>query len=201
MASRIKLFNRYVFPITTSDGCRKYSVIADKHTKGLSSNDITASKIATVIPIYNGDRWGLMISGERPILATEFRYLAIFPERWGTNLFFVQDANSKKWGALRIESRCRDSLQPATIKISVLMPAIADDIYEDQMLTDCEPTVFWMIRCGNKVGILTPHGYTDINYDTYEDNPEDFSVKLIRKDGSSRLVQYSSSNRNVDNRL
>jgi hypothetical protein len=199
MVRRIKVSGRYVAPITSLDGRKNYYQVATKIEQGLTGECLAVPKVAAILPICNGDRWALFVPGERPILATGFDYSSIIPERWGANLFFVQDANSKKWGVLSIDNNRRNvSPDTAFIKTSILMPPIADDIYEDQMLSDCSSTTFWMTRCGDKVGILTPHGYTDIIYNTYEDNPADYSFRLIRRDGDSKLIQYSSPNKIID---
>ncbi len=49
------------------------------------------------------------------------------------------------------------------------MPPIADEIYEDEYCEEDSSQVFFMTRIGEKVGILTNFGYSDIIYDTYEE--------------------------------
>lgn len=53
------------------------------------------------IPVSNGDGWALVSLGTAPVLVTEFRYNAIILERWEQRIFFVQDKETMKWGALR----------------------------------------------------------------------------------------------------
>ncbi len=47
------------------------------------------------------------------------------------------------------------------------MPPVADDIYEGELITEEEPTLFFMTQRDDKVGILTDSGYSDIVYDSY----------------------------------
>ena len=137
------------------------------------------------IPVSNGDGWALVSLRTSPVLMTEFLYNAIIPERWDRCIFFVQDKETMKWGALRAiweytnaQTRYKHSL----VTIEPLMPCIADDIYEDELMTDCEPTTFFMTRIGGKIGILTDWGYSKIIYDQYETNDTDRSFRLISND-------------------
>ena len=69
--------------------------------------------------------------------------------------------------------------------VETIMPWIADEIYEDEFMVDNPeemPSLFFMLRTDNKVGVLTDHGFLDIIYDTYETNNRDCSFRLIRKD-------------------
>ncbi len=137
------------------------------------------------IPVSNGDAWALISLTTAPVLVTEFRYNAIIPERWERRIFFVQDKETMKWGALRTiwqstNTKPRDNHTLVTIES--LMPCIADDIYEDQLITDDAPTLFFMTRLGDKIGIMTDHGYSRISYDRYETDDTDCSFRLIRND-------------------
>lgn len=141
------------------------------------------------MPVSNGEAWGLATLSAHPVMITDFQYNAILPERWEQRMFFVQDKETMKWGALATKylppnwsHRCQNSL-PTLV---TCMPPIADEIYEDELLTDEDSTIFFMTRKGNKVGILTPFGYSDIVYDSYVDDPEDYSFRLIR-DGNTVL--------------
>ena len=119
---------------------------------------------------------------------TEFQYNAIVPERRERRLFFVQDKETLKWGVLRSiiqfsNNKPHDRNCLATIES--IMPCIADDIYEDDFIVDDPeemPSLFFMIQVGNKVGVLTDYGYSNISYDTYETNSHDCSFRLIRND-------------------
>ena len=137
------------------------------------------------IPVSNGDGWALVSLRTSPVLMTEFLYNAIIPERWDRCIFFVQDKETMKWGALRAiweytnaQTRYKHSL----VTIEPLMPCIADDIYEDELMTDCEPTTFFMTRIGGKIGILTDWGYSKIIYDRYETDDTYRSFRLIQND-------------------
>lgn len=66
--------------------------------------------------------------------------------------------------------------------LEILMPAIADEICEDELMTEDEPTTFFMTLRGNKIGILTDFGYSDIIYDSYEADNTNCSFRLIRHD-------------------
>ena len=137
------------------------------------------------IPVSNGDGWALVSLGTAPILVTEFRYNAIIPERWDRCIFFVQDKKTMKWGALPAIREATNALtryKHSLVTIEPLMPCIVDDIYEDELMTDCEPTTFFMTRIGGKIGILTNWGYSKIIYDQYETNDSDCSFRLISND-------------------
>ena len=137
------------------------------------------------IPVSNGDGWALVSLGTSPVLMTEFRYNAIIPERWDHCIFFVQDKETMKWGALRAiweSTNAQTRFKHSLVTIEPLMPCIADDIYEDELMTDCEPTTFFMTRIGGKIGILTDWGYSKIIYDRYETDDTDRSFHLIQND-------------------
>lgn len=136
------------------------------------------------IPVSNGEAWGLISLTNPPVLMIDFKYNAIIPERWERKIFFVQERETLKWGALRIlypflnRKRYKDSLPV----LETLMPAIADEIYEDELMTEDAPTTFFMTGRGDKIGILTDFGYSDIVYDSYETNNDKCAFRLIRHD-------------------
>lgn len=140
------------------------------------------------IPVSNGKGWALASLEPTTTLMTEFLYNAIVPERWERKLFFVQNKQTMKWGALR--SICQSTNNNPQHRHSLttlesIMPCIADEIYEDDFMVDDPeemPSLFFMIQVGNKVGILTDYGYSNISYDTYETNSRDCSFRLIRND-------------------
>lgn len=137
------------------------------------------------VPVSNGKGWALISLGPSPILMTEFCYAAIIPERWERKMFFVQDNNSMKWGVLRtVRQSTNVNLHDtkSLVTIELLMPCIADDIYEDELMTDCEPTIFFMTRIGDKIGILSDFGYSQIIYDRYETDDTDCKFRLFRND-------------------
>ncbi len=140
-----------------------------------------------LIPVYNGEAWGLVTPGGKPLLAVDFKYCAIIPECWGSGIFFVQEHRTRAWGALQLENTPssisgKRSLRYQVRQLNELMPPIADEIYEDELFTECAPTIFWMVRKGDKVGILSQSGYSEIIYDTYETNDEECTFRLIRSD-------------------
>lgn len=137
------------------------------------------------VPVSNGKGWALVSLGPSPVLMTEFKYNAIILERFEQRFFFVQDMASKKWGALYIvycpsnDFHCKHAL----VTIEEIMPCIADEIYEDQfMVEDPEeiPSLFFMTRIRDKIGILTDFGYSKIIYDTYECDNSKCYFRLIR---------------------
>ena len=98
------------------------------------------------VPVSNGEAWALVSLSNPHVLMTDFQYNAIIPERWERRLFFVQDRETQKWGALKIThpflnkkyyNDCLPSLE-------ALMPPIADEIYEDELITEDKPTLFFM---------------------------------------------------------
>lgn len=134
-------------------------------------------------------------------MATDFIYHAILPERFEHSIYFVQDKNTLKWGALVVKYpsinaeylKKRSSLSRIGIPlITELMPPIADEIYEDELMTDCSPTLFWMTRVGDKIGILTPFGYSKIIYDAYEPLDNEYMFRLILHERrKAKLQDYS----------
>ena len=136
------------------------------------------------VPVSNGEAWALVSLSNPHILMTAFQYNAIIPERWERRLFFVQEGETLKWGALRVsypflnKRHYNDSLP----LLETLMPTIADEIYEDELMTEDAPTTFFMTRRGNKIGILTDFGFSDIIYDSYEADNTKCTFQLIRHD-------------------
>lgn len=136
------------------------------------------------VPVSNGEAWALVSLTNPPVLITDFQYSAIIPKRWERRLFFVQDKMTKKWGALSViypfsrKKPYKDCLP----LLEALMPPIADTIYEDELITEEEPTTFFMTQRDDKIGILTPFGYSDIIYDRYEANNAKCTFRLIRND-------------------
>lgn len=145
------------------------------------------------IPVSNGEAWALVSLTDPPILMTDFRYNAIIPERWKQRLFFVQDNETMKWGALEITYPFLHTkpYKGSLPLLKVLMPPIADEIYEDELITEDAPTTFFMTRRGDKIGILTDFGYSDIIYDSYEAHNTKCTFQLIRNDRKrARRVDY-----------
>lgn len=138
------------------------------------------------VPVSNGKGWALVSLGLPPVLMTEFKYNTIILEHYEQNMIFVQDKESKKWGALRIVTETTNDFSHfcnALSTLETIMPCIADEIYEDEfMVGDPEesPSLFFMTRIGNKIGILTDLGYSKIVYDTYECDNSKCSFRLIR---------------------
>ena len=148
------------------------------------------------IPVSNGKGWALASLEPTTTLMTEFLYNAIIPERWERKLFFVQNKQTMKWGVLR--SICQSTNHNPQHRhylttLESIMPCIADEIYEDEILVDDPeelPSLFFMTRRGDKVGILTDIGYSPIIYDSYEVDTDECSFQLIRKDRNR--VKYAN---------
>lgn len=142
------------------------------------------------VPVSNGETWALVSLSQPHILMTDFQYNAIIPERWERRLFFVQDKMTKKWGALEIKFPFfhRRSYKDSLPLLKILMPTIADTIYEDALITEEEPTTFFMTLRDDKIGILTPFGYSDIIYDRYEADNTKCTFRLIRNDRKRALL-------------
>lgn len=138
------------------------------------------------VPVSNGKGWALVSLGLPPVLMTEFKYNAVIIEHYEQNMFFVQDKESKKWGALRIVTETTNDFshfRNALLTLETIMPCIADEVYEDQfMVEDPEemPSLFFMTRIRDKIGVLTDFGYSKIIYDTYECDNSKCSFRLIR---------------------
>lgn len=133
-----------------------------------------------LIPVSNGKAWGIVTSGENPLLVVDFRYANIIPERWGDPIFFVQDMETGLWGALTLSYEPTNLRKPSmrfnVDRIVELMPPIAEAIYEDQLFTECAPTIFWMITKGDRAGVLTRFRYSEIKFETLDD---DYIIKMI----------------------
>lgn len=153
------------------------------------------------IPVSNGNGWALVSLGTTPVLVTEFRYNAIIPERWDRCIFFVQDKETMKWGALKAiwqSTNAKPRNKHSLVTIESLMPCIADEIYEDELMTDCSPTSFYMTRLGDKIGILTDHGYSKIIYDRYETDDTNCTFRLIRNNRKrARRVDWWNPNEKI----
>jgi hypothetical protein len=188
MIPRIELFGRVVNPITTLEGRNNYYDDFEQYKRDGFTEFVHACP-TYFIPVMKEGRWALYTPGGSPTLATDFRYSSIIVERHGTGLFFVQDAETGKWGVLHTKHD-RTCKPESMYKLEELLPPLADDIYEDELMEACASHPFWMIRSGEKVGILTPFGCTNMIYDTYETDDEEFLFKLMGSDGE-RIVDYS----------
>lgn len=139
---------------------------------------------SSFVPVSNGGAWALVSISNAPILITDFQYNAIIPERWERRLFFVQDKETMKWGALEIRYPFlhKRPYKDCLPLLEALMPPIADAIYEDELITEDEPTTFFMTQRNDKIGILTSFGYSEIIYDSYEADNIKCTFRLIRND-------------------
>lgn len=146
------------------------------------------------VPVFNGEAWALVSLSSPPVLMTDFIYHTIIPERWEHSIFFVQDMHTKLWGAisircpvLNINRRFRDRL----VGIEQIMPPIAEEIYEDSLTIEDDELYIYMIRKGDKIGILTDFGYSQIEYDTYETKYDSHAIRLLRYDRKkAKRVDY-----------
>jgi hypothetical protein len=169
---QIQIYGRNVWPITTDEARRDYS-------RASVDSDY-------FVPVEKDGRWALFTRAEQPVQVTEYAYSVVMPEREGEDLFFVQDAETGKWGVLAVDyARIHD---PA-MKPLELMPPIADEIYEDSMYFHGIKQPLWMTRCKDKIGILTLYGYSDIAYKSYEIDDENASFKLNSEEGYL-IVEY-----------
>ncbi len=169
MSQRIDFHGRFVYPITSESGREHYHDHVDRDHKLI------------ITPVFNGEAWGLATLTSPQVMVTEFLYNAVIPECRVGSMFFVQDKNTMKWGALGVKyPRINNRRQGEILMLKQIMPCIADEIYEDELMTDCSPTLFWMTCVGNKVGILTPYGFSKIIYDTYETDDSELSFRLIQ---------------------
>lgn len=220
MLPRIEFRERYVDPITTEEGQQHYYDISydlrPRRTEAYGSYGLIAPDGAQLlpeifadvftqfdavnhplkfIPVFNGEAWGLVANTSPLVMTTDFIYNKILPERWEHSIYFVQDKETLKWGALRVAYPQTNGLKgkfPHVPMLKQLMPPIAEEIYEDELMTDCAPTLFWMTRIDEKVGILTPHGYSKIIYDKYVPNPEEWNFRLIQNGKKrAKLIDYT----------
>ena len=133
------------------------------------------------IPVSDGHAWALASISDPPVMMTDFQYNAIIP----ASLILIQDIDTLKWGAMglsytSLNTKCMFRNQLPLLKL--VMPLVADEIYEDELITEAEPTIFFMTRIDDKIGILTPFGYSPIKYDTYQTDNDKCSFRLIRHD-------------------
>lgn len=149
------------------------------------------------VPVSNGDGFGLVYPSENPVMLTPFIYNDIILERWEHKFYFVQSKETGKWGALkfaRIYSNDWDmdkNKRPHWIYVLVeAIPVEYDEIYEDEICTDCSPTLFWVFRKRDKLGILTPWHHSEAIYDGYDTDWENCSFTLY-KDGEKTKMDYS----------
>lgn len=148
------------------------------------------------IPVSNGEGFGLVSPSENPLMLTPFIYKDIILERWNHNLYFVQSKETGKWGVLKFdyERTCKaDSIKRRNTKwikvLEELLPSDYDEIYEDEICTDCSPTLFWVFRKGRKLGILTPFHHSEALYDGYDTDWENCSF-ILYKDGVKKEMGY-----------
>lgn len=139
------------------------------------------NNIPDFIPVYNGKAWGLISLSSPPILVTDFKFQKIIPERWYYNIYFVQEIETLKWGALKVE--CPSTMKPKRLwsdipLIKEIMPPIVDEIFEDEILVECSCFIFYMLVKDDKIGILNDKEYTDITYDYYVVDAQNMKINL-----------------------
>lgn len=146
------------------------------------------------VPVFNGLAWALVSLSSPPVLLTDFIYRTIIPERWEPSIFFVQDEHTKLWGAICLECpilNITDCFRNRLGGIEQIMPPIADEIYEDSLTIEDDELYVFMTRKGDKIGILTNFGYSQIKYDTYETQYDSHAIRLIRYDHKrAKRVDY-----------
>lgn len=167
------------YGLATPDG---RSLLPEKYADIFTQFD-AINQIPEFLPVFDGEAWGLVSLSSPSILMADFRYKTILLERWERQLYFVQDKKTLKWGAYKVTSRRMNRLVKGGGEIywlEQIMPPIADEIYEDELVTENTSTPFWMTSSENKIGFLTPFGYSQIIYDTYETDDANFAFRLIR---------------------
>ena len=146
------------------------------------------------VPVSNGDGYGLVLSVKNTVMLTPFIFQNIILERWEHKFYFVQSKETGKWGALKYETEF-SCLNPRKLRNRVrilkdFLPVEYDEIYEDEILTDCSPTLFWVFRKGDKLGILTPFNHTEAIYDGYDTDWEECSFNLYRSGAVTEVTKY-----------
>lgn len=149
------------------------------------------------VPVSNGEGFGLAYPSENPVMLTPFIYKDIILERWEHEFYFVQSKETGKWGALKFARTYSNDWDIDKKKrphwIYILdepLPVEYDEIYEDEICTDCSPTLFWVFRKGDKLGILTPYNCSEAVYDGYDPDWEECSFTLY-KNGEKTKMNYS----------
>ena len=152
-----------------------------------------------LIPVSNGEGIGLALPSDKPVMLTPFKYRNVITERWEHEFYFVQSKETGKWGALRYGNEFASTFDKSIKKrpdfVKVLqeyLPCEFDEIYEDQICTDCSPTLFWVFRKGDKLGILTEFGHTEAIYDGYETDCVDAGYTLYCN-GIQMVIEHSLS--------
>lgn len=184
----------------------------DGRLKGLFSPDgipLLPTKFFDILPqsmtllhknelaaVSNGDGYGL-ITIETSVMLTPFKYNNIITERWERQLYFVQDNETSRWGVLRYHRvstnrgvRRAGILNTSVFVLDNLLPCIADEIFEDEICTDCSPTLFWVFRKADKYGIITTFGHTEAVFDSYETDWQHCQFILHNGDKTIRMTYF-----------
>ena len=173
--------DRYLRPITTNEALEHYY-------------DGVDSVRGRFKAVSDGDKMGIVSVGDHPVAMTDFRFSNVMVERWDGGLFFVQDADSGKWGAYSItfprknRREERRGIDGKIVGLKEILPTIADEIFETELYTDCSPTTFWVARQGDKIGIITRWNATDIIYDSFSGNEDDIKVTLFQNGISAKAI-------------
>ena len=151
------------------------------------------------VPVSNGEALGLAIPAKEPVMLTPFIFQDIILERWEHAFYFVQSKETRKWGALKFINERTSNIRPWRRKnnqwvraLKMALPLDFDEIYEDEILTDCSPTLFWVVRKNDKLGILTPYHHTEAIYDGYDTDWQKCSFKLYRNEVVTELPYHGS---------
>ena len=150
------------------------------------------------VAVSNGEGCGLVYPSDTPVMLTPFIYKDIILERWEHEFYFVQSKETGKWGALKFNNERTCKIHPRKrvrnqwIKVlEEVLTVEYDEIYEDEICTDCSPTLFWVFRKGDKLGILTPWHHSEAIYEGYKTDPENCSFTLF-KEGEKTIMNYSA---------
>lgn len=83
------------------------------------------------------DDWGIISTGKNPVCVLPFAYQNILSERWGKQLFFIQEWDYL-WGVFRIKNDYYDEtstdVRPFTLSsIEPFVPCEYEDISESEL--------------------------------------------------------------------
>lgn len=123
-----------------------------------------------------------------------FAYQNILSERWEKQLFFIQEWDYP-WGVFRIKNDYYDETstdeRPFTLSsIEPFVPCEYEDISESELQNSCHPTTFWILHKNEKIGIMTPYGYTDAIYDSVELDHTEMAFVLYKGNDSVKLSYF-----------
>ncbi|MCH5218400.1 MAG: hypothetical protein J1F07_07625 [Muribaculaceae bacterium] len=158
--------------------------------------DAYSTQLPYFIPVFNGTHWGMVSLSDKPEIVLDFKYSKIIVERWDYRYYFVQDATTKKWGAYHTvfelqQSNAANRKQNRIPVLEQYLDCIVDEIYEDELLADEAPITFFMLTKGDRIGIMNDFGITEIDYDYYETDDENFLIKL-HSGSNCKIIDFNN---------